>query len=271
MSGGAGSAPGLSAAERERAALVAASLDATPELLPVVAAMLADFDALGGCVDDALAMLDSAGVAPPGLALDLGCGKGAYAVALARRGWDVHAVDLFEPFLAEARRRIVEAGVSDRCRVEAADLRDALTATPAGSTDLVLLMGVGRPLGGLSETVRGATRVLRSGGHFLLDDAFLAPGAAPPPGLEGYESLEATERATTCSGGAIVARWAPSPEERRERHRRELSLIRARAERIIRDDPRAAPLARAYLRRQEAAYAELDGPVQPAAWLVRSK
>ena len=49
-----------------------------------------------------------------GRALDLGCGSGANAVELARRGWDVVGVDFVAAAIEAADRRAREAGVAAR-------------------------------------------------------------------------------------------------------------------------------------------------------------
>jgi SAM-dependent methyltransferase len=46
--------------------------------------------------------------------LDLGCGTGADALELARRGMQVEAVDVSEQMIAEARRKIAAAGMAAR-------------------------------------------------------------------------------------------------------------------------------------------------------------
>jgi SAM-dependent methyltransferase len=51
---------------------------------------------------------------PYGQALDLGCGSGFWAVALARRGWQVTGVDFVPKALRRARERAREAGVELR-------------------------------------------------------------------------------------------------------------------------------------------------------------
>ena len=49
--------------------------------------------------------------------IDFGCGTGAEAVAMAERGArKVIGIDVQESYLASARQRAAEAGVSDRCR-----------------------------------------------------------------------------------------------------------------------------------------------------------
>jgi 2-polyprenyl-3-methyl-5-hydroxy-6-metoxy-1,4-benzoquinol methylase len=54
--------------------------------------------------------------------LELGCGEGALAITLARRGLSVTALDLSEARLARARKNAERAGVSDRTEFRAADL-----------------------------------------------------------------------------------------------------------------------------------------------------
>lgn len=70
---------------------------------------------------------------PPGRALDAGCGEGADALWLARRGWQVTGVDIAETAL----RRAAAAGtdVADLVTWRRADL--GATPPPAGAFDLV--------------------------------------------------------------------------------------------------------------------------------------
>lgn len=60
---------------------------------------------------------------PPGRALDVGCGEGADAVWLARRGWQVTAVDIAPTAVARAAAHAAEAGVADRVTVAHVDVR----------------------------------------------------------------------------------------------------------------------------------------------------
>lgn len=55
------------------------------------------------------ALFDAAGPAR-GRALDVGCGRGAHAIELARRGWEVTGVDLIPRALTAARARARDAG-----------------------------------------------------------------------------------------------------------------------------------------------------------------
>ncbi len=65
------------------------------------------------------------GLEPEQRVLDVGCGRGSFAIhAAARHGVEVTGVTLSEPQAALARRRVSEAGVSDRVRIEVRDYRD---------------------------------------------------------------------------------------------------------------------------------------------------
>lgn len=56
-------------------------------------------------------MLDGPHARAPGRALDVGCGSGRDAIYLAKRGWQVTAVDSVEKAVDSAKQRAVEEGV----------------------------------------------------------------------------------------------------------------------------------------------------------------
>jgi SAM-dependent methyltransferase len=70
----------------------------------------------------------------PGRALDLGCGEGADAVWLARRGWQVTAVDISGTALKRAAGHAESAGVAERIEWQRRDLGESF---PDGTFDLV--------------------------------------------------------------------------------------------------------------------------------------
>jgi SAM-dependent methyltransferase len=48
----------------------------------------------------------------PARVLDVACGAGRYAIALARRGYELTGIDIATPFLERARRRAIDAAVT---------------------------------------------------------------------------------------------------------------------------------------------------------------
>lgn len=71
----------------------------------------------------------------PGTALDVGCGAGTEALALAQAGWEATGVDISEQALEHAAQRAQAAGLDQQVRWQAAD---AVTWDPEQRYDLVL-------------------------------------------------------------------------------------------------------------------------------------
>jgi SAM-dependent methyltransferase len=102
---------------------------------------------------------------PPGPVADLGCGPGAHACELARRGYDVVGLDASPRMVAAARARAAREGVE--ARFDVADLERPL---PFADGELVaalavlLIQHLRRP----AALVADATRCLRPGGALLV-------------------------------------------------------------------------------------------------------
>jgi SAM-dependent methyltransferase len=99
----------------------------------------------------------------PGRALDVGCGEGADAIWLARRGWAVTAIDIASVAVDRAREAAEAAGVV----VEwlSGDARQ--TAFPARSFDLVSLQYPALPKAAGDAAVRTLLDTVRPGGLLL--------------------------------------------------------------------------------------------------------
>lgn len=124
-------------------------------------------------------LLDEAGVAPDAVVLDVGCGRGAVAVAVARRvpRGRVVGIDLWrrgdqsgnDP--EATRANAVAAGVEDRVELQTADMCDL--PFPDASFDLVVsslaVHNVADPEG-RDRAVDEMCRVLRPAGRILLAD-----------------------------------------------------------------------------------------------------
>jgi len=99
-------------------------------------------------------------------ALDLGCGEGRHTIVLARKGYDVTAVDLEPLALRKAKSYVRGAGLDARFEVaDALDLRHA-----DATFDLVLDYGCFHHVvtRDWARYRRSIGRVLKPGGHLLL-------------------------------------------------------------------------------------------------------
>lgn len=135
-----------------------------------------------------------------GRALDIGCGTGDHAVNLARRGWDVTAVDFVPQALDIGRAKAVEAGVDVRwVQADVLDMADRV------GTDFALLLDVGC-FHGLKPQQRPAYihqlgAVSRPGSTMLM--LAFQPGRRPPAPLPRGATLQELE--TTFTGWEVIA------------------------------------------------------------------
>lgn len=107
--------------------------------------------------------------APPGATfLDVGCGPCAHSLRLARRGFNVRAVDFSESALEMARANVAAAGMAERVRLQ----RESLLGLtfPDGSFDYVLCWGVLMHIPEVGRAVRELSRVVRPGGALVVSE-----------------------------------------------------------------------------------------------------
>ncbi|NGO68257.1 class I SAM-dependent methyltransferase [Streptomyces boncukensis] len=109
-------------------------------------------------------LTETASGLPPGGALDLGCGNGGDALWLARRGWQVTAVDVSAVAVERLAGLARAHGLADRITAERHDLGASF---PAGAFDLVCAHYLHTPL----DLDRAS--VLRAAGHALRPDGLL--------------------------------------------------------------------------------------------------
>ncbi|RDI63531.1 class I SAM-dependent methyltransferase [Nocardia pseudobrasiliensis] len=105
---------------------------------------------------------------PPGRALDLGCGGGGDAVWLARRGWQVTAIDISAVALTRLTDLARAHGLDDALTTERHDLADSF---PRGEFDLICAHYLHTPADlDRAAVLRRAGHALRAGGRLLVVD-----------------------------------------------------------------------------------------------------
>ncbi len=246
---------------------VAYAMEAPECLLPHLPYLLQDLPSLSGSEDDIVKILSEVGFPSGGTVLDLGCGRGDIATRVARAfEAEVTGVDGHPPFIDIARQSAKEAGLQQRCRFVAADLRQSL-AEPM-RYDAVLMIAVGPVLGDTAKTMSMLRTVVRDGGWIIIDDAYLDDGVPPSEDYEGYLGREAMEAGLIHFGDTIVARRTRSPAGRAF-NALALDAIPKRAAALAELHPELTDAISQYVARQIEEVALMDGPVVPTLWAIQ--
>ena len=114
----------------------------------------------------ALAWIESLGLMPGSRVLEIGCGAGFLAVALAQRGLRVQAIDPAEAMVELARRHAAGSGTAELLSVDLGDV--CALAFEDGCFDLVVAIGVMAYLKQPELAIQEMARVIRPGGHVIL-------------------------------------------------------------------------------------------------------
>lgn len=201
--------------------------------------------------------------------LDLGCGKGAISITLARQfGYKVRGVDIFEPFVEEARSRAKKLGVDGICSFEHGDI--TWEARGAADYDMVLLIWMGGVLGSIGESVRKIRRLIRPGGFMLIGEACFKDGVRTDhPFQLRFAGHEATVKELTMNGDVIVKELMIPPDKVAAYYREYINSLRKGAGKCAGEHPEHAALLREYVKNHEEMCRIMESTVDSYLWLLR--
>ena len=141
--------------------------------------------------------------------LDVGCGKCAHSVRLARRGFHVRAVDFSESALGMAREYVKAQGLDDRIELGRENILEF--SFPDESFDYVLCWGVLMHIPDVERAISELARVVKPGGFLVVSEGNMASLEAV--GLRNLKRLLGRETATVKKCPAGVENWKTIGED----------------------------------------------------------
>jgi predicted O-methyltransferase YrrM len=180
-------------------------------------------------------------------ALDLGCGKGAVAVKLARElGCRCLGIDALEEFVKQAARKAREFGVADVCRFETGDIREKIGGL--GRFDIIVLGAIGPVFGDYRATLAILSPHLGEGGVVVVDDGYIPDGSAHshPLVLKRKDML----RQIADAGMRLAEDVTVSADKIRQMNEVIFRGLKRRCEELMAVHPQKNELFEGYIRRQ---------------------
>lgn len=114
----------------------------------------------------ALSLVDKMALPENAHVLEIGCGPGLTTVALAQRGYSVHAIDRLREMIETTRNRAREVGLQHRVIASVGDVRNL--AFPNNSFQLALMIGVTEWLDSLRQPLKEIAQVIAPGGFLIV-------------------------------------------------------------------------------------------------------
>ena len=159
-------------------------------LLPYIPYILQDFWDIGTPPDEIIAIITKHTNHSGLTVLDLGSGKGAVSIQLAKElQCTCLGIDALEDFVVFSRSKAVEYNVSDLCIFETNDIRSGLPAL--GTYDVIVLGAIGPVFGNYHDTLTQLKPHLNNNGIIIINDAYVHAdyNAHPHPDILRMEDI----------------------------------------------------------------------------------
>jgi cyclopropane fatty-acyl-phospholipid synthase-like methyltransferase len=200
--------------------------------------------------------------------LDLGCGKGAVSIRLAKEfGCTAVGIDAIPEFVESAKRYAQEQKVNRKCHFVLGDIRKSYKNYT--EFDLVVLGAIGPVLGSLHETLIKVSHCLKSSGYIILDECY-----TPDNSSFVYDKCGSRNQFygfIKAGGYSVVEEMIIGMEYMQEQNRIIFDAIKRRANDLIAQHPEKSQLFSEYLIEQETENNALENELFCGIWLLQRK
>jgi protein-L-isoaspartate O-methyltransferase len=200
--------------------------------------------------------------------LDLGCGKGAVSINLAKElKYSVKGIDAIPEFIESAKKYAEIYQVNDLCEFEAGDIRTKIKELK--DFDVIILGAIGPILGNLYETLNILTEALNIQGYVLLDDAYIEDKSQTQYNrcsrkTDFYNQIKA-------AGFEVIHEIIMNKNSIEDSDKSIYKSIEKRVNELIIQYPENRDLFLDYLRSQEYENHMLENELVSGSWLLRLK
>ncbi len=249
----------------EQEAIVAASLTAgDTRIFPYLPYLLQDLWELGSDPQEIAGMLaHSAHLDDSCRILDLGCGKGAVSVEIAKQiGCWVEGRDLMPAFIEEAREKARQHQVESLCQFAIADILEAVEIER--NYDAVVFGAVGDIFDNQYELIEKLKGTVKPQGYLVIDDAYALQGDEYLTRDDWYRIFDEARCAVVQEAPVDSAIIAAT-------NRYGQRFIEHRAAQLAERYPSLADLFARYVADQQAECDDLESWLQGVTWLLRVK
>lgn len=194
--------------------------------------------------------------------LDLGCGKGAVSVKLAKTiGCKVKGIDAVEDFIDYARNKAEQFGVNDICKFEIGDIRECIEE----NHDLVIFGACGDVLGDFDTTLKKLKGMVKKGGLIIIDDAYCENDKK----INGYLTHEEVIEIFKQNKVELIQEDLVAEEAQEDMNERNNQNIIQRANELKKKYPEKSQIFDDYVKSQLEECEVMENEIICVTWLLR--
>lgn len=222
-------------------------------ILPHLPYILQDFWEMGSYAEPIITMIKKHTTDYSNLKLlDLGCGKGAVTINIARKlKCNCRGIDAVREFIEVAEQKAQEFGVDNLCSFEQGDIREWVKS--AAKFNVIILGSIGPIFGKISETIAQLKNCLEENGIIIIDEGYILniPDGESSPFEFKTDIIEEVKREGVSLFDEIIHK---NEEEVFDEYDNELIKLSQRCDELAELYPDKAECFENYKKKQSAEY-----------------
>ena len=238
-------------------------------LFPYLSYLLQDLWEIGGSSDIIIDIIKRQDILKKGSkVLDLGCGKGAVLIQLAKIiGCQGMGIDALPEFIEEAKNYASKNKVVGKCKFETGDIRRMVNQLRG--YDLVILGSIGPVFGDINSTLLKVQPCIKDNGHIILDDGYLSNDSALKSQIY-YKETDVLQQIES-AGMKIIDQTILESDYIKKSNKHIYDSISKRVLELKKKYPEDHSVLDGYLKSQEEENALLENHINCVTWLLGKK